>query len=336
MRRALVTGGGGFVGLAVVRRLREAGVATTVVGRNRYPAAGALGAECRVGDIRDREFLGKVVAGHDTLFHVAALAGIWGRRQDFFSINVEGTKNVLAACRANRVRHLVYTSTPSVVFDGRSIEGGDESLPYSARPLCDYAASKIEAEKLVLAANSSSLRTCALRPHLVWGPGDTQIIPRLLRQGRSGRLRIVGNGVNRVDISYIDNVADAHLLAGLNLEHSGTAAGLPFFISQGEPVVLWQWINELFDRVNIPRPDKKVSARTAFRIGWLLETVYRLTGRREEPRMTRFLAEQLALSHWFSPRRAGDILGYTPQVSTQQGMERLVAWLGGQAGLTGS
>ena len=181
--------------------------------------------------------------------------------------------------------------------------------------------------RLILAANSKQLRTCAIRPHLVWGPGDTQIIPRLLQQGRNGDLKIVGNGLNKVDISYIDNVADAHILAAQNLEQSGSAAGEPFFISQGEPVVLWQWINELFDRVGVPQVRNKISQLAASRVGWILETVYGLLGVNSEPKMTRFLAEQLAMSHWFSPRKAQEILSYTPKVTTAQGMDLMVAWL---------
>lgn len=327
MHKALVTGGGGFVGLAVVRALRARGIATMVVGRHRYPEVEAAGARCLVGDIRNREFLDQAAAGCDTVFHVAAKAGIWGSYEAYHSINVTGTENVLTACRQQGVRVLVQTSTPSVVFDGRAIEGGDETLSYSANPLCCYAATKIIAERMVLAENSEGLRTCALRPHLVWGPGDTQIIPRLLARGRQGRLRVVGDGRNRVDISYIDNVADAHLLAADNLWGAGTAAGQAFFISQGEPVVLWDWINDLFGRVGVAPVRGRVELARAIRIGRLLEVGYRLLRLRKEPPMTRFLAEQLALSHWFATTKARTLLGYSPRVSTGEGLGRLVAWL---------
>jgi len=327
MRRVLVTGGGGFVGLALVRELAARGVATTVVGRHRYPAAEALGARCLVGDIRDRAFMVQSVAGHDTVFHTAARAGIWGSRQSYFSTNVTGTENVIAACRQNGVRSLIHTSTPSVVFDGRDLEGGDETLPYSRHPLCHYAASKISAEQKVLAANSDRLRTVAIRPHLVWGPGDTQIIPRLLERGRQGTLSIVGQGSNRVDISYIDNVVAAHLLAAENLAREGGAAGEAFFVSQGEPVVLWEWINELFSRVGVPMVSRRVSFRAAYRVGWLMEILFGLLRIQKEPVMTRFLAEQLAMSHWFFIDKARARLAYAPKVSTGEGMNRLVAWL---------
>lgn len=327
MQRVLVTGGGGFVGLAIVRQLAAMGIATSVVGRNSYPAAEQLGAECLVGDIRDREFMDRAVKDHDTVFHVAAKAGVWGEQQDYFSINVIGTENVIAACRQQGVRHLVQTSTPSVVFNGRDIEGGNEAMPYSENPLCHYALTKIIAEKMVLAASSEQLKTTAIRPHLIWGPGDTQIIPRLLQRGREGSLKVVGDGHNKVDISFIDNVAHAHILAAANLADSASAAGEAFFISQGEPVVLWQWINDLFASLGISPVERKVSQAAAYRAGWILEKVYTLLRRRQEPKMTRFLAEQLAMSHWFSIAKAQRILSYSPIISTESGMEMLLEWL---------
>jgi len=327
VKKALVTGGGGFIGRAVVEQLIAMGVATTVVGRHFYPDVESLGARCLVGDIRDPDFMMKAAAGQDTVFHAAAKAGVWGPRAEYFSINVTGTDNVIASCRANRVPHLVYTSTPSVVFDGSDLAGEDETLPYSKRVLCAYAETKILAEKMVLAANSERLRTTALRPHLVWGPGDTNLIPRLVQRGREGHLKIVGNGTNRVDISYVDNVAHAHILAAANLEDTGTAAGEPFFISQGDPVVLWDWINELFDRLGIAPVTKKVSFKTAYRAGWLLEKIYGILCLAGEPKMTRFIAEQLARTHWFSIAGARSVLSYTPSVTNQEGMAIMVKWL---------
>ena len=324
MRKALVTGGGGFIGLAVVRNLAELGVKTSVVGRHEYPAATALGARCVVGDIREASFLQKVFADHDTVFHVAAKAGLWGSYDSYHSINVLGTENVLTACRENRVKALVYTSTPSVVFNGSDFQGADETTPYGQKLLCHYAATKIEAEKLVLAADGSPTRTAAIRPHLVWGPGDTNLIPRLLDRGREGSLRIVGSGENKVDIAYIDNVVHAHILAADNLLSSASAGGQSFFISQGEPVPLWGWINDLYGRLDIPPVTKQVSFPAAYAIGYLMEKVYGLLGREDEPKMTRFLAEQLAKSHWFSQDKAKQLLGYEPLVSTEAGLEALV------------
>jgi nucleoside-diphosphate-sugar epimerase len=225
------------------------------------------------------------------------------------------------------VANFVYTSTPSVVFDGQNLEGVDESIPYAAKPLCNYATTKILAEQQVLQVNGDRIRTTAIRPHLVWGPGDTNLIPRLMARGRAGELKIVGNGTNLVDISYIDNVIYAHLLAAENLATSATAAGRSFFIGQQEPVLLWNWINELFIRMNVRQITARRSLKTAKAAGWLLETVYGGLQIEQEPRMTRFLAEQLALSHWFKKNNAETILGYREQVTTRQGMNRMVQWL---------
>jgi len=323
--RALVTGGGGFVGLAVLRALKARGIDCAAVGRSQYPVLEKMGIKVLRGDIIDREFLVRVVKGYDTVFHVAAKAGIWGPRSEYEAVNVIGTRNVIDACRANRVTSLVYTSTPSVVFNHIDISGGDESLPYGRSFLCHYAASKARAEQLVLAANSPSLLTCALRPHLIWGPDDPHLIPRLLARGRHRQLRQVGDGSNLVDISYIDNVADAHWLAAENLGSTATAAGKAYFISQGKPVNLWEWINDLFRRFEIPPVTKQIGFRSAYAAGWVLEWIHRAARLSAEPRMTRFLAEQLARSHWFSIARAENDLGYRPNISIEEGVERLVA-----------
>ncbi|MBU4261593.1 MAG: NAD-dependent epimerase/dehydratase family protein [Proteobacteria bacterium] len=327
MQRVIVTGGGGFVGKAVVRLLIARGISTTVIGRNDYPEVREMGARVARGDIRDPQFLTTVFREHDTVFHVAAKAGIWGDYQDYFSINVQGTENVLAACRTSGISRLVYTSTPSVVFRSGDLAGVDEGAPYADIFLCHYAETKVLAEKMVLGANCRHLLTTALRPHLVWGPGDTNLIPRLLARGRSRQLKIVGTGENLVDISYIDNVASAHLLAAENLENSASAAGQAYFISQGEPVNLWNWINWLFTRLEIPQVTRQVSFGKAYAAGFVFEKLYSLLGRSEEPPMTRFLAEQLAKSHWFSMEKARRDFGYNVEVSTAEGVDRLVAWL---------
>jgi len=329
MRKALVTGGGGFVGLAIVKRLVAAGVEPVVVGRHRYPEVEQLGVETREGDVRDREFLLRAARGCDAVFHVAAKAGIWGRREEYLSINLTGTEQVIAACLHNDIGVLVYTSTPSVVFSDHDLAGVDEGAPYPQRFLCHYAESKALAEARVLAANGGALKTVALRPHLVWGPGDTNLIPRLLDRGRRGVLQQVGDGGNLVDIVYIDNVVDAHLLAARNLTTGGSAGGKAYFISQGEPVHLWAWINSLFAELHIPAVRKQVSFAKAYAAGAVLEGIYRVLGLGREPLMTRFLALQLAKSHWFSIAAARRDLGYEPAVSTAEGMRRLVAWLSG-------
>lgn len=327
IKKALVTGGGGFVGKAIVKRLLELGVKTMVLGRHRYPNIELLGAECIIGNVSDTGLMDKATEGVDIVFHVAALAGIWGSWNEYYTTNVLGTEVVVASCRKNDVPMLVYTSTPSVVFNRIDIEGGDESLAYADEYLCNYAKSKVLAERTVLGANCTSLLTCAIRPHLIWGPGDPHLLPRLLESGRKKILKRVGDGSNLVDISYIDNVAHAHILAAKNLSDKGTAAGKPYFISQGEPVNLWDWINELFVAMNIDEVQASLSFPVAYRLGAVLEALYKITRLKKEPKMTRFLAEQLAKSHYFSIENAQKDLGYEPVISTAEGLRRTVQWL---------
>ena len=324
--KAFITGGGGFVGSAIVRQLVDKGIEVAVFGRNHYPDLTKLGVRQFQGDILDSEKLIRFMKGYDTVFHVAAKAGIWGPKHEFQQINLTGTKNVLGACIANNIHSLVYTSTPSVVFNRKDIKGADENLPYANRFLCNYASSKAVAEQWVLTHNSEILKTCAIRPHLVWGPGDPHLIPRLIERGKSKKLKQVGDGRNMVDITYIDNVADAHILAAENLQSVATAAGKAYFISQGEPVNLWDWINDLFQRIDIELVTKKINGGSAYIIGSILEGIYFWFGLGEPP-MTRFLAEQLAKSHWFSIDRARNDFGYSPKISTSEGMDRLTEWL---------
>ena len=324
MNRVLVIGGGGFVGSAIVRQLLDRGIECRVLGRNTYPHLVAQGVRCLCADIRDPAGLARHFQGVDTVFHVAALAGIWGRWQDYNEINVQGTNNVLSACRSQGVRSLVYTSSPSVVFDRHDICGGDETLPYPHRFLCHYARSKALAERAVLQASDDQLLTCAIRPHLVWGPGDPHLIPRLMARGQARQLVRIGSGQNRVDISYIDNVAHAHLLAADNLSGPATAAGRSYFISQGEPVNLWDWIAHLFERLDLPPVTRSLPFSLAYLMGAVLEWYSTCRNLHDEPRMTRFLAMQLARSHWFSTARACEDLGYHPLISIDEGMNRLI------------
>lgn len=327
MDKVLVTGGAGFVGFGLVGRLLAMGQEVVVIGRHASPEVVEAGAEMITGDIRDCQFLQQVSKGCDAVFHVAAKAGVWGSWQDYYDINVLGTENVIAACRQNSIGRLIYTSTPSVVFSGDDIIGAGEDIPYAEKFLCHYARSKCLAEKLVVAANNETLKTVSLRPHLIWGPGDTNLIPRIVSRGRQGLLRQVGDGSNMVDISYIDNVVDAHIQADEDLSGPERSAGKAYFISQGDPVNLWQWINGLLVSLDIKLISKKISFTRAYWGGAMLEGAYGLAGIKKEPLMTRFVAEQLAKSHWFSIDRARTDFGYKPAVSTVEGMKRLVEWL---------
>jgi nucleoside-diphosphate-sugar epimerase len=326
---ALVTGAGGFLGLYIVEQLRARGDRVRALCRGRYPELEALDVEIVRADIRDARASAEACRGIDVVFHVAGVAGIWGPWSHYHSINVQGTANIIAACRKQRVPRLVYTSSPSVTFAAVDQCGIDESAPYPERWLCHYPHSKALAEQLVLAANGceglghDGLATCALRPHLIWGPRDRHLIPRLLDRARSGMLHRVGNGKNLIDVVYVENAAAAHLAAADALGLDSPVAGRAYFISQGEPVNCWKWIDDLLALDGLPPVKKSISLATAWRIGSVLEMAHRLLGLQNEPRMTRFLAAQLGLSHYFSIARAQVDFGYQPSISTAAGMLRL-------------
>lgn len=324
---ALVTGGGGFLGKAILQRLVARGDRARSISRGSYPELAALGVEHIQGDLADPGAIRRAAEGCDLIFHVAARPGIWGRYEDFHRANVLGTENVLAACRALGIQRLVYTSSPSVVFNGRDMEGVDESVPYPSHYDADYPKTKAIAEQLVLQANGPALATVSLRPHLIWGPGDNHLVPRILARGRAGMLRRIGAGRNRVDAVYIDNAADAHLLAADRLTPGCAIAGKAYFIAQGEPVLLWDFVNRILAAGGVPPVTRSVPTAVAVAIGGLLEGMYRVLGWQNEPRMTRFLARELATSHWFDLTAARRDLAYDPQVSLEEGLRRLAAWL---------
>ena len=322
--KALVTGGGGFVGKAVVERLLARGVEVSSIGRSPQPGLEKMGVEVIQGDLADKAATVDACKGMDAVFHVAAKAGVWGSRESFFNANVVGTRNVLTGCREGGVGRLIYTSTPSVVFNGGQFTGEDESLPYGSNWLCHYAETKAIAEEEVLSSNGKDgLASVALRPHLVWGVGDPHLLPRVIARAQAGRLRIVGDGKNKVDISHVDNVADAHLLA-LDALESGNANGKAFFLSQGEPVVLWDWLNDILQRLDIPPVTKQVSPGFAKTMGRVLEGVWSTFRLQGEPPMTRFVAVELAKSHFYSIEAAKRDLGYVPKMTTQEGVAAFV------------
>jgi nucleoside-diphosphate-sugar epimerase len=330
--KALVTGGGGFLGSRIVQMLQARGDEVVALGRSRYPHHERAGIRTIRADLRDANAIRESCRGVDVVFHAGALPAIWGRRKTFRDINVTGTEHVIAGCRAGGVRKLVFTSSPSVVFGRRELCGVDESQPYPDQYLAEYPKTKALAERMVLEANGPSLATVALRPHLIWGPGDPHLFPRIIVRARNGKLVQVGSGDNLVDVTYIDNAAEAHLLAADALRPGAPCAGRAYFISQGEPVRLWAWLNEILTAVGAPAVDRSISVKTAYRIGAVLEFVYRLVGASSEPRLTRFLATQLADSHYFNIGAARRDLGYEPRVSTSEGVIRLLSWLREQDG----
>jgi 2-alkyl-3-oxoalkanoate reductase len=326
---ALVTGGGGFLGQAVVRLLLQQGWQVRSFSRRAHPQLSALGVEHRQGELADAAAVAEAAAGCDIVFHVAAKAGVWGAHADFYRANVLGTRNVIAACRQHRIGKLVYTSSPSVVFDGRDMEGVDESVPYPQHFEASYPQTKAEAEQLVLAANDATLATVALRPHLIWGPGDNHLVPRILARGRAGALRRIGKRPCLVDTIFIDNAAEAHLQAAQQLVVGSTLAGRAYFLAQDEPLPLWEMVNRILAAGNLPPVTRSISPSLAYRIGWTLEHVYRLLRLPGEPRMTRFVARELSTAHWFDLSAARRDFGYAPRVSLDEGLRRLQQWLDG-------
>lgn len=327
--KALVTGGGGFLGRWIVEKLLERGDAVRVLGRREYPDLEARGVETVQADLKDRDAIESACVGVEAVFHVASRIGMWGRRSDFYDTNVTGTENVLHACRRHSVTRLVYTSTPSVVYGREPIEGGDESLPYPEEHLAVYPETKAIAERMVIDANGKDgLLTCSLRPHLIWGPGDTNLIPRMIERSKSGRLAMVGDGTNRVGVVYVENAADAHLLACDRLVEGSAVPGQCYFVTEPEPVNCWDFISGLLDGLGYPPIEKTVSLKAAYRLGAAFECIYRLFGITKEPPMTRFLALQLATSHWFDISKARRELGWASMVSMEEGKRRLLEYFG--------
>lgn len=321
--KAVVTGGGGFLGGAVVRLLRQRGDTVRSFTRSAYPWLDELGVEQSLGDLSDLESVERAVSGCDVVFHVAAKAGVWGRYSHFYNTNVVGTQNIIAACKKHGVRRLVHTSTPSVVHSGGDNEGANESLPYAKHFNAPYPETKAKAEKAVLAANGPDLATVSLRPHLIFGPGDPHLIPRIIDAARAGKLKRIGSRPIKVDVTYIDNAAQSQLDAADRLDIGTAPAGKAYFISDGEPVELWPFIERVLAEAGAPPITKRVSAWKARLAGRVLENVYWLFRLPGEPPMTRFVANQMSTSHWYDISAARRDLGYNPQVSVEEGLKRL-------------
>lgn len=325
--KALVTGGGGFLGSAIVRMLCERGDEVVSYSRSRHPALDALCVRQVCGDVADAAALAAAAQGCDMIFHVAAKAGIWGDYAEFHQANVAGTEAVIAACRANGISRLVATGSPSVVFDGRDIEGGDESLPYPGHYEAHYPKTKMLSELVVLRANAPDLATVSLRPHLIWGPGDNHLVPRIIQKARAGRLKRIGNRPCLADTVYIDNAAKAHLLAADRLSPGSQIAGKAYFITNDEPVPLWNMVDRILAAGGLPPVKGEISPGLARLIGTGCEKVWSLLHLAGEPPMTRFVADELSTAHWFDISAAKRDLGYHPEVSIEEGLKRLREWL---------
>jgi len=325
--RILVTGGGGFLGQALCAGLVERGHDVASFNRGDYPELAALGVRQLRGDLADAAAVHDAARGCDAIFHNAAKAGAWGSADSYYRANVLGTRHVLGACRALGIGRLVYTSTPSVTHRRtHPVAGGTaDRVPYGEHLKAPYAATKLVAEREVLAANDARLATVALRPRLIWGPGDRQLLPRLAERARAGRLRLVGDGNNLVDTTYIDNAAQAHFDAFEKLAPGAACAGRAYFISNGEPKPTREIVNALLAAVGAPPVTRTLPFPVAYAIGAACEAAWTLLPLRGEPPLTRFLAEQLATTHWYDIGPATRDFGYLPRVSIAEGLERLRA-----------
>jgi nucleoside-diphosphate-sugar epimerase len=319
----LVTGGSGFLGGAVVRRLVARGETVRSLQRQDSPDLRKLGVDIFHADLADRDAVIQAAQTCEAVIHIAAKTGVWGPQEDYYRANVLGTRNIIEACLANNIRRLVYTSTPSVIHAGGDIEGVDESIPLATHFEIAYPATKAEAEQLVRSANSTELGTVALRPHLIWGPHDPQLTARILARGKIGRLRLVGKGLKLIDSVYIDNAVDAHLLALDRIAPGAACAGNAYFITQGEPMPQRDLINGILKAGGLPPCEKYISPRAAYALGAIMEIIWKVLGRLDEPMMTRFVAKQLATAHWYDISAAKRDLGYAPLISVAQGLQIL-------------
>ncbi len=325
----LVTGGNGFVGRSIVEMLLARGDQVRVLGRHRYPELEALGAQGFQVDLSVPEVavgLGTAMAGVEVVFHVAAKAGFWGTFDDYYRNNVTATQRVIRAAVRAGVPKFVYTSSPSVAIGAEDLEGVDESTPYPEHFLAAYPHTKSLAERFVLACQD--IATTAIRPHLIWGPRDPHIFPRLIARARRGLLPRIGPGTNKVDITYVENVAEAHIQAADALGEHSPLRGRAYFIGQEQPVNLWDFIEKVVTGAGCPPIRRHISERSAMGLATVAELTYARLGLRQEPPLTRFTVTQLTHSHWFDHSAAQRDFGYGPRISTDEGLRRTLAAMG--------
>ncbi|MBW8182354.1 2-alkyl-3-oxoalkanoate reductase [Shewanella nanhaiensis] len=328
VEHAFVTGAGGFLGKAICKRLLAAGIQVTGFARGDYPELSTMGVKMVKGDIADQTSVIEAMRGCDLVFHVASKAGVWGSKLSYFSPNVAGAANIIQGCKQLGIANLVYTSTPSVTFAGEDEVGIDETAPYADTFLNYYGESKAVAEKMMIDANSEELKTVSLRPHLIWGPEDPHLVPRVISRARAGRLKLVGREDKLVDTIYVDNAAYAHILAAINLsEPDPKVAGRAYYLSNDEPITMADMLNNILACVDMPKVTQRVPASLAYGVGVILEAFYSLMNKQEEPVMTRFVARQLSTSHYFNISAAKTDFGYSAIVSIDQGMVKLREYL---------
>ena len=329
MARVIVTGACGFVGRHLVDALADRGDQVTALDIGGKPWREDV--ELRRVDLRDAEATAAALEGHELVFHNASLVHTkQNRAQDVWAVNLGGTEHVLAGCAAHGIDKLVYVSSASVVYEGEDIEAGDESLPYARASQAPYADSKIAAEKLVLRSNGPTLATCAIRPHVVFGPGDTRLLPAIIERARAGTLKhIVGPGTHLSDFTYISNLTDALLAAADRLGPEAAIAGEALFVTNGEPMPFFEFVGRVLEGLDLPRPRKHVPFALAYGVAALAEAWDTLKGGTlgAEDGMTRFAIRYLCTHHYFSIDKAKQRLDWSPRVSLDEGIARTVAAL---------
>lgn len=321
--KILVTGASGMLGRVTTRRLLARGDGVTVLQRrpSGLPCAEVL------GDIADPSVVARAAAGQDAVVHLAAKVDVTGRWAEFARANIQGTRNVVAACAAGGVGRLVHVSSPSVSHDGSPLFGAAAGPADPVRARGSYARSKAVAEQVALDADSARLAVLVVRPHLVWGPGDEQLVARIVARARTGRLPVIGSGAALIDTTYVDNAAAALAAA---VDACGPVHGEALVVTNGEPRTVAEVLRRLCSAAGVSGPRGRVPARAAWLTGAVVEAVWSVTGRRSTPPLTRFLTEQLTTAHWFDQRRTRTALGWQPEVGLDEGFARLAAWYVGR------
>jgi nucleoside-diphosphate-sugar epimerase len=319
----LVTGASGLLGRAVAREIAAQGHSVRTFQRRESRLAGVVAnLTDELGSITNASDVARAVAGVDAIVHLAAKVSLAGDPADFERVNVDGTLGLLAEARRAGVGKLVFVSSPSVAHSGASIVG-DDALPANpAHARGDYARTKARAELVALAADSPELHVVAVRPHLVWGPGDTQLVARVVERARDGRLPLLGHGAALIDTIYIDNAATG-IAAALN--RVDEVHGNSYVLTNGEPRPVAELLAGICAAAGVDAPGWRVPAALARAAGSLIESVWRIAPGSDEPPMTRFLAEQLSTAHWFDQRRTRADLQWTPSVILDEGFARLAA-----------
>jgi nucleoside-diphosphate-sugar epimerase len=322
--KALVTGGTGFLGSALTHRLHSMGWDVTALGRNvsRLDQLENEGMNVLQIDLKDKSAMTAACKDQEIVFHCAALPSPWGNFETFYQANVIGTRNVIRGCEENKVKRLVYVSTPSLYF-GYSSRMNVKETDALPEPVSNYAATKILAEQELDQAFENGLAAIAIRPRAIFGPGDTVIFPRLIPRLQSGRLPILGDGENVVDITYIENVVDALLLCA---ESPASTLGKKYNISNGEPVKLWKLVERICKELNLPYPKRKISYRTANAAATALEFIYTLIPIHPEPPLTRMSVSMIANSTTLDITAAKQELGYHPRISIDEGFDKFMQW----------